>query len=94
MDILAMQMEENARTIKLTLLFRPGGVWHNTEVDRLVNGLVTETSQHPKHPSHIVLFGHFTKAQTLEALLGGVAYTATQITGIAHKELPFRPGFM
>jgi len=79
------------RTVKLTVLHRPGGVWHRSEVDRLVNGLMTELYQHPKHPEHLILLGHFAKEETLKAMWGGVAYTATQVTGVDNELLPFRP---
>lgn len=94
MDLLAMQVVENRRKLKMTVLHREGGVWHQMEVGRLVNGLMTEASQHPKHLEHLVLFGHYTKEQTLEALLGGQAYTAVQVTGTDSKDLPFVPGFV
>jgi hypothetical protein len=94
MDLLAMQVAENRRKLKMTVLHREGGVWHQIEVGRLVNGLMTEVSQLPKHPEHLVLFGHYTKEETLKALLGGQAYTALQITGVDSKELPFVPGFI
>jgi hypothetical protein len=93
-DFQAMRMEENSQKLKMTILYRSGGKWHIEEVRRLVLGLTTEASQLPIFPEYVVLFGHFTKEQTLEALLGGVAYTATQVTGVDSKELPFNPGFI
>lgn len=94
MDLMAMQIAENRSKLKTTVLHRQGGVWHQVEVGRLVSGLMTEVSQHPKHPEHLVLFGHYTKEETLRALLGGQAYTALQVTGTDSKELPFVPGFI
>jgi len=93
MDLLAMQVVENRRNLKMTVLHRAGGVWHHVEVGRLVNGLMTEVSQLQKYPEHLVLFGHYTKEETLKALLGGQAYTAVQVIGTDSKELPFVPGF-
>lgn len=93
--IIDYMMSEDIRgrrnSLKLTILHRPEGVWHNSEVDKLVHGLFTELQQHPKHPEYLILFGHFTKEQTLEAIGGGIAYTAIQVTGIDSDKLPFRP---
>ena len=91
---MAMQIAENRRTIKMTVLHRKGGTWHRTEIDKLVGGLHTEASQQQSRPEHLVLFGHHTKEQTLKALGGGQAYTAVQIVGIDNKQLPFVPGFI
>lgn len=94
MNLIATQIEENRKNLKMTVLYRKGGIWHQLEVARFVNGLMTEVSEHPKHPEYLVLFGHHTKEKTLKALLGGIAYTATQIVGTNSKELPFVPGFV
>ncbi len=93
MDLVGMMVAENRRNLKMTVLHRPGGTWHQSEVDKLVNGLKTEARQHPQHPEHLILFGHYTKEATLKALGGGQAYTATQVVGTDCKELPFKPGF-
>lgn len=93
MNLVAMQMVGSRRTLKMTVLHRPGGAWDQLEVGRLVNGLKTEVCRHPLHPEHLVLFGHYTKEATLKAMWGGVAYTARQIIGTDHKDLPFVPGF-
>lgn len=92
MNLMGMQMEENRRTLKTTVLKREGGVWSPQEVSLLVGGLKTEVSQHLKYPECLILFGHFTKEQTLEAIMGGLAYVATQMTGV--DGLPFTPGFV
>lgn len=94
MDLVGMQVAENRRKVKMTVLHREGGTWHRSEVGKLVSHLKTEVSQHPQHPEHLVMHGHYTKEATLEALGGGQAYTATQITGVDSKELPFMPGFI
>lgn len=94
MDLMAMQVAENRRNIKMTVLYRKDGTWHHSEVGKLVNNLMTEASQHPQHPEYLVLFGHHTKAATLKAIGGGSAYTATEIVGTDNKRLPFRPGFI
>jgi hypothetical protein len=91
MDLVGMQVRENMRNLKLTVLHRPGGIWSNVDVSRLANGLMTEVYNHPKHPEHLILFGHYSKEQTLEALLGGMAYTATQLVGLNNEALPFKP---
>ncbi len=92
MDLFAMQVGENRRKLKMTVLHRKGGAWHESEVGKLVNGLMTEASQHPQHPEYVVLFGHHTKEATLKALGGGQAYTATEVVGTDSKELPFGLG--
>lgn len=91
MDLMGMHVEKSLRELKLTVLHRPGGFWNKVEVSRLCDGLMTEVYGHPQHPEHLILRGHFTKEQTLKALLGGIAYTATQVTGIKNEALPFRP---
>jgi len=85
----AQRIAETRRNMKVTVLHRPNGIWHQQEVNRLCNGLMTEVSQKASHPEHLVLFGHFTKQQTLDVLIGGMAYTATQITGINDSRVPF-----
>ena len=79
------------KDLKTTVLYRPNGKWHQDEIVRLVNGLMTEVAQHPGHPEYIILYGHFTKEETLKAMWGGIAYTATQIIGT--EKLPFNPTF-
>ncbi len=93
MDLLGIVRRDNFLTLKTTVLHRPKGTWHQTEVDRIVNGLMTEASQHPRHPEYVILFGHYTKEKVLKAMLGGVAFTATEFIGIQNAQLPFRPGF-
>ena len=94
LDLMAMRIEKNIRNLKTTVLHRPDGVWYQLEVNRLVSGLMTEISQHPKHPEYLILWGHHTKEQALKAILGGVAFTATQVTGQNSPELPFNPRFI
>lgn len=90
MDLLAMEMRDNRKKMKVTVLYRPGGVWHPDEVSLLCGGLMAEVSQRDSHPEHLVIFGYHTKERTLEALLGGgMAYTATQVTGIDDARVPF-----
>lgn len=93
MNLLGLQVEENRRNLKMTVLRRQGGMWHRQEVARLCNGLMTEVSEHPEHPECLILFGHHTKEKTLEAIGGGQAYTATQVTGLQSEGVPFTPGF-
>ncbi len=94
MNLVAMQVTENQRNLKMTVLYRQGGVWHPSEISQLMRGLKTETSRSPKHPEYLVLFGHYTKEETLKALLGGQAYTAVPIVGVDSEKLPFVPGFI
>ncbi len=89
-----LHMEETAKNMKLTVLCRPNGVWHRPEVSRIINGLMTEASEHQQHPEYVILFGHYTKEKVLEALGGGVLFTVTQVTGSNSTELPFRAPFM
>lgn len=82
MDFKAIRMIESQKKMQVTILHRAGGVWHSTEVNRLVNDLMTEASQLPQHPEYLMLFGHYTKEETLRVIGGGVAYTAKPITGV------------
>jgi hypothetical protein len=91
MNLTALELVEKRRNLKMTILHRPSGVWHQSEVGKIINGLMTEASRHPQHPEYLILFGHHTKESTLKALGGGVAYTASQIVGADNKELPFAP---
>jgi hypothetical protein len=93
MDLVAMDLQEKRRKMKLTVLHRAGGEWYPDETGRMVNGLMTEARQHPKHPEYVVLIGDFTKEETLKALGGGLAYTVTQVTGTQNEKLPFSIGF-
>lgn len=100
MDLLGMKKRKHRQEIKkhrdgikLTVLCRKGGTWGQTEVFRLTDGLRANISIHPDHLECLIVFGHFTKEQTLKALGGGLDYTATQVTGIDNKDLPFSPGF-
>ena len=81
-------MYSNLRTI----LYREGGKWLPSEVGKIVRGLKTIASGHPEYPEYVILMGHHTKEATLEALDGGLAYTATQVTG--SDQLPFKPLFV
>jgi hypothetical protein len=94
MDLVGMQVEKNMRELKLTVLHRPSGTWDKIEVSRFVGGLMTNVYSHPQHPEHLILHGHYTKEQTLKALLGGITYTATQVVGINNEALPFRPSLI
>ncbi len=90
-DLEFMRLLEKRQSLKTTVLHRPGGVWHNQEVSLLVSGLVTEVSQLKRCPEYLIIWGHYTKEQTLAAIGGGVAYTATQMNGV--DSLPFNPGW-
>jgi len=92
MDIMGMQIAKKRSTTESTVLYRSGGVWRPLEVDRLVNGLMTEVSQHPQYPEYLILCRHFTKAQALEAIGGCQAFIAEQMTGV--DGLPFTPGWI
>ncbi|MDD5464095.1 MAG: hypothetical protein PHP62_03020 [Candidatus Moranbacteria bacterium] len=94
MNLMAMQIEENRQKVKMTILRREGGTWQTWEVSNLACGLMTEVSQHPQHPEFLVVFGHYTKEQTLKAHGGGLAYNAIEIIGISDPRLPFIPSFV
>ncbi|MEK7585565.1 MAG: hypothetical protein AAB455_03595 [Patescibacteria group bacterium] len=93
MDLVAMGVAENRKNFKMTLLHRPNGTWPEAEVGWLVSKLGTVATHHPEHPEHLLLWGHYTKEQTLKALGGGKAYTASMVTGMQAAELPFVPSF-
>lgn len=88
-DLAAMRMLENRRNLQVTILHRPGGAWSQEEVSRLVNGLHTEVQYLGSRPEYLLVWGHYTKGQTLEAIMGGVAYATTQVTGV--DKLPWFP---
>jgi hypothetical protein len=81
-NMMFQDRKDRQSKINFTILKREGGVWHGIEVNRLVNNLVTEVYSHPKHPEYIYLYGHYTKAQALEAIIGGFAFTAEKVTGV------------
>ena len=92
-ELVIARLKEARSNLKTTVLHRPGGMRHQQEVNLLVGKLMTEASQHPKFPEYIILFGHHTKEETLRAIMGGIAYTATQVTGVDSERLPFNPGW-
>jgi len=79
--------------MKMTLLFRKGGMWQLKEISRLAQMLNTQVSGHRSDPEYILLLGHFTKEETLAVIRGGVAFTATQVEGLDSGKLPFVPDF-
>lgn len=89
--LLVAEVREKRNNVKMTVLHRPNGQWYRLEISRLVGGLMTEASQRRDFPEYVILFGHYTKEQTLKALWGGEAYTATQVTGL--DGAPFNPGW-
>jgi hypothetical protein len=93
MNLMGLHLAKLRSELKMTVLKREGGKWVPQEVHKLVGGLTTEASEHPQHPEYVILFGHYTKEQTLRAIGGGSAYIATQVTGLPNDEVPFTPGF-
>jgi len=94
MDLIGKEITKRNLELKMTILYRPNGIWHPSETTKLVNNFMTALSEHPQHPEYLVIYGHYTKEETLNAIGGGVAYTATQITGLQNEELPFKPRFI
>lgn len=93
MNPAVLQLKENRNKLKMTVLYRQGGTWNQSEIEKLVNGLTTEVSQHFQHPEYLILFGQHTKEMTLEVLGGGKAYTAFPAIGMDNEKLPFTPRF-
>lgn len=93
MNLVAMQVADSRRNLKMTVLRREGGTWHRVEVSRLANGLMTEVTEHPHHPEYLILFGHHTKEAISKTLGDGQTYTVSAIVGADNKELPFASGF-
>lgn len=89
MNLGVMQVVENRKNLKTTVLFRNGGTWPSLEIDRLGNKLVV--SGHPKCPEYLLVSGHYTKDEILEALWGGRSFTVSQVVGV--ESLPFTPAF-
>ena len=94
MNLTVFKIQEGLRALKVTVLHRQGGRWYSAEISLLCHGLMTEVSSHPSFPGYLVLFGHHTKEETLAAIMGGQAYTATPLIGVEDRRLPFRPGFI
>lgn len=92
MNLTANRLEEKCRKLKTTVLYREGGTWAQLEISRIVNHFTTSVTADPKHPEYLIVSGHHTKEQILGAILGGVAFTAKQVTGIS--DLPFSPGLI
>ena len=74
---------------KLTVLYREGGTWCSSEINKLCVSLFTEVVSRQNFPEYLVLFGHYTRERVLCVLGGGWAFTANQIVGLNNKELPF-----
>ena len=89
MDLVVMDLAEKRKKMKLTVLHRAGGKWHASEESKLANGLTPEVQSHPQYPEYLILVGHHTKEATLAAIGGGMAYTATQVVGASHEDLPW-----
>lgn len=91
-DVVGLSITRERRKLELTVLYREGGTWSWEEMDRFHGSLSCgQIHLHPQHPEYLILRGHHTKEETLEALRGGRAYVATQVTGIDSPELPFVP---
>ncbi len=93
MAILSGSAREECEGIKVTVLHRPGGVWRDKEILGLTDNLQAVVTGIATHPEYLILLGHHTKEATLQAIGGGFAYTATQVTGIDSPLLPFVPSF-
>ena len=91
--LMPLEVERIRREIQLTILHRPSGDWTSSESGRIVNGLMTEMEQHPQYPEYAILFGHYSKQDVLQALSGGVSFTALQVTGVEDERLPWRTRF-
>jgi hypothetical protein len=93
-DLLGMDLRSRRAATKITLLHRPGGTWHQIEVSRLVSKFNNSVCAHPKHPEYLILPEHRTKEEVLDAILGGVAFTAEQVLGFENPKLPWVPQFI
>jgi hypothetical protein len=86
----AGDIQERRNSLKTTLLKRENGTWPQVEISRMVHNLTTEVASHPQFSEYLIIFGHFTKEEVLKAIWGGLAFTATKMTGLTN--LPFNPG--
>jgi|GEM_PF-2276391 len=89
--MMASELRERRSKIPYTVLHRPGGTWSELEVGLLVENLRTEVYQQRQHPEYLILYGTWSKDQTLEAIMGGIAYTAKSLIGWENPQLPFHP---
>jgi len=53
-------------------------------VDRIVNAVRNEVSQHLRHPEHLIIHGHHDEARIRDSLTGGKPYTVTPVTGVSN----------
>jgi hypothetical protein len=94
MDLLGMTVRAQRAETKITLLHRPGGTWHRSEVSKLVEGFRNSVCEHPQHPEYLILPEHRTKEEALRILGGGIAFTAKQVLGFNNPALPWIPQFI
>ncbi len=83
--------QNNQSDLKITVLHRKNGLWHNIELILLHVGLTAEVTSHPSFPQYLILLGHHTIEETLNVINFGPAHTVTQLIGIDNKSLPFKP---
>ena len=93
MNLKEMLSTEKRRKLKMTVLHREDGEWHQSEIEKLTCKLVTRAIRHPRHPQLLVLFGHHEKGATLEVIGSSHTHTVIEIVGTYSDKLPFVPEF-
>jgi len=88
------KQSKRTEILTVTVLRRHNGTWARYEVDRFTRGLQTDVCEDLDFPEYLLLFGHFTKAETIQVIREGNDYTATQVTGSDSCDLPFKPRFI
>lgn len=72
-----------------------GGIWSPLELSGLASILGTVVAvNHSKHPGYLIILGHYTKDQTVEALGSKSHLVVEQVSCFNDSErLPFNPHF-
>lgn len=88
-NLVALHAQELRNKAPFTILHRSGGIWSGNEVNKLTNGLAARIQGKNNAPEYLVVFGHYTKAQALAALGGGLAFTSSQVVGYENENCRF-----
>jgi hypothetical protein len=91
MDLVGMETARRLREMQFTVLHRAGGRWQPSEVSKFVSVLKAAVGGHPRHPEHLILFGHFTRDQVGRVLGTGASYSLENLVGFNNPDLPFTP---
>lgn len=94
MDLAGMAMRSRRQNQRVTVLFREGGTWHDSEIQKLVAGLHTSVSLNTDHRGYLLIPEEYTKEEILEILGDVAAYTLEVVMGLDNEALPWKPRFI